>query len=388
MSEPQAPADPVATTRRPVPPGTGLGAQMMAAALSLPLSLGAQAQTPPERASLSLKYLDYLDSQPGADRIRVKAPSLQLVLPLSADWALGATAITDSISGASPAYHGSALTRLTDFRRAGTLSLSRYVGRASLTLGASGSSERDYLSRSVFLQASVATEDRNTTVSVGLAGTRDVINPTTRIVEDERKRVNDLLLTLTQVLTPSDIVQANLGYSRGNGYFSDPYKVLDNRPRERHHTTVLVRWNHHVERTDGVVRLSWRHYRDTFGIRAQTMGAEYVQPLGRGWSVMPLLRYHTQSAARFYIDVDPDAGPFGPAIPEGAQYTTLDHRLSAFGALTAGVKVSWRVDDHWLLDAKFEQYGQRGRWKLGGGGSPGLPAFNARSLQLGFTRQF
>ena len=34
------------------------------------------AQTPPERGQIAIKYLDYLDSQPGASRVRVQAAAL------------------------------------------------------------------------------------------------------------------------------------------------------------------------------------------------------------------------------------------------------------------------------------------------------------------------
>ena len=42
----------------------------------------AHAETAPERGYVTFKMLDYLDSQPGADRIRVRAPALSaLSLP-------------------------------------------------------------------------------------------------------------------------------------------------------------------------------------------------------------------------------------------------------------------------------------------------------------------
>ncbi len=365
-----------------------LGASLLAAAVALPMGPSAHAETPPERGSISFKYLDYFDSQPGADRIQVKAPSLMVTTPVGEDWSLSGTYITDSISGASPAYHTSGLTRLRDFRRAGSLAVTRYFSNGLLTVGATGSTEHDYLSRALYVQAGLSSADKNTTWTLGWAGTRDVINPTNAIVENERKRTDELLLGITQVMTRNDLVQLNLGYSRGAGYFSDPYKVLDNRPRERNQTKMLVRWNHHIDATEAVTRLSYRYYADTYGIRAHTVGFEYMHPLGRGWAVTPLLRYYTQSAARFYVDVDPESGPFPTNPPDGALYSSLDQRLAGFGAVTVGVKVAKQLNADWLVDVKFEQYGQRSFWKLAGGGSAGLAPFDARSIQLGITRLF
>ena len=62
--------------------------------------------------------------------------------------------------------------------------------------------------------------------------------------------------------------------------------------------------------------------------------------------------------------------------------------LSAFGARTLGLKVAKQLDADWLVDLKFESYGQRAAWTIGGTGSPGLAPFHARSIQLGVSRQF
>ena len=65
---------------------TPLGRSLMSAAMALQLLAApdvALADSAPERGLVAFKYLDYLDSQPGFDRIRVKAPSLLVMKPLS-----------------------------------------------------------------------------------------------------------------------------------------------------------------------------------------------------------------------------------------------------------------------------------------------------------------
>lgn len=363
------------------------GARLLAAALALPALQPALAETQPERPVLSFKVLDYLDSQPDADRVRIKAPALSLQLPLGSRWGLGATAVYDAISGASPAYHTSGLTRLTDHRRAGDVSITRYGDDWTLTLGGSVSTESDYFSRGLSFTASRASEDRNTTWTFGAGGSADRINPGNRVVQDEHKQVLDAFVGLTQVLTPNDIVQANLALRRGRGYFSDPYKVFDQRPRERDHAALLLRWNHHLPATGGTLRSQWRFYADSFHIRSHTLGLEYVQPLPHGFAITPSVRLYDQNAARFYLDADPSAAPFVPNPPEGAVHYSQDQRLSAFGAATVGLKLAWQWGD-WLLDAKVEQYRQRGSWRWLGSGSPDLAPFDARSWQLGLQHSF
>ena len=207
---------------------------------------------------------------------------------------------------------------------------------------------------------------------------------------DEKKQVVAGLFGITRVLTKEDIVQLDLGYSNGNGYYTDPYKDPDKRPRDRNSTTVLARWNHHFNETDGTARLSYRYYTDTFGIRAHTFGAEYVQPLPHGWTLTPLIRFYSQTAADFYFAVadEKSTSTGAPLPPVDAPWYTEDHRLSAFGAVTAGLKVSKQLNSDWLVDAKFERYEQRDEWCLSGKGDPGLATFKARSIQVGVSRQF
>ena len=374
-----------------------LNERLMAAALALPMLAPAVADTAPERGLVALKYLDYLDSQPGKDRIRVRAPSLQVLAPIGADWSIGGTLISDAISGASPAYHSSALGKLRDERNAGDLTLTRYLPDGNIALGLNASTEKDYLSRGVSLQGSRSNESKNTTWTAGIGFNSDAINPSNRAVRHESKKITALLAGVTQVLGARDIVQLNLTHSIGRGYFSDPYKVFDNRPRQRNQSAALLRWNHHFEGPGSTLRSSYRYYSDSFGLRAHTLGVELVQPItslaaigsiGNGWTVTPSLRLYSQSAARFYVDADASTAPFPPNPPEGALYFSEDHRVSAFGAHTWGLKIAKQINADWQMDVKFERYGQRAAWRWFGNGSPGLQPFNARSLLVGLSRQF
>lgn len=369
-----------------------LPATLLAAALALPIGLStshpARAETVPERGLVALKVLDYLDSQPGAKRIRVRAPSLLVLAPINGDWAVGGTLTSDTISGASPAYHTSNLTQLTDLRRAGDAEVTRYFGSGSFGLGLNFSTESDYLSRGLALRATHASDDKNTTWSAGAGFNHDSINPGNRVVNHAAKRVTQLLLGVTQVLGTHDIAQFNLGFTRGRGYFTDPYKSFDKRPRERDITTALLRWNHHFDATAGTLRMSWRAYQDNWQVQAHTVGLEYVQPLPQGWTLTPLLRLYTQSAAEFYVTAEPSTDPFSPNPATAGSHYSGDQRLSGFGARTLGLKLAKQLDADWLVDVKFEHYKQRGAWRVGGSGSPNLADFYFRSVQFGVSRAF
>ena len=386
-----------------------LGAALLGAAMALPcIMLSAQAETAPEKGTLSFKYLNYkerqqvtgnsgqsdawTDSQSGAsaydDRVRVKATATSVLLPLNGQWSLSGTLVTDSISGASPAYHTQSLSKLQDFRRAVDTSLTRYLPNGKLALGLSHSGENDYISRAVSLLATQASEDKNTTWTAGVAIQRDVINPANQIVANEKKRGSDWLLGVTQVVSMNDVVQLNVGHYSGRGYFSDPYKIYDERPTDREHQTFQARWNHHVSAFNGTSRLAYRFYTDTWGIRSHTLDAEWVQRLGSEWRVAPQLRLYSQNAARFYVEVDPRIAPFPPSPSPNALHFSEDQRLSAFGAVTMGLKVTRQLSVDTAVDVKLEQYGQKAAWKFTGVGSQGLAPFYARSIQVGITHSF
>ena len=326
-----------------------------------------------------------------ADRISVNAYSIMAMVPIAGKWSLATTFISDSVSGASPIYHTSGLTHMTDSRSVVDAQLTRYFPSGNVTVGTSYSKETDYLSRSYSLQGSLSTEDKNTTFTLGGSITNDTITPKSLSNVTETKNINAALIGVTRVLSKNDIIQINVGYSKGEGYYSDPYKYYDLRPDKRNNTTVMGRWNHHFESSDGTARTSYRYYTDTFGIKAHTLEGEYVQPLGNGLTVAPLLRLYTQNEADFYIATSAaeQANPLLVTTPSAsAVYYSLDQRLSAFGAVTLGLKVSKQLGPDWLVDGKVEFYEQRSEWALSGHADKALAPFSARSIQLGISREF
>ncbi len=369
-------------------PQVARGRAVLAAALALPGIAAAQAA--PESALIGFKYLYYRDYQPGLDRIEVNSPSLYLLTPLGSSWSLEGALVVDSLSGATPRWHSSisSASRMEDQRTAGDLRITRYFRRAAFDIGVAYSTEDDYESRALSTNLRLSTEDNNTTLNIGTGYTDDTIkpNPGSAVSQDESKRINDFIVGVTQVVTANDIVQANLTHARGRGYFSDPYKFLDNRPQERNQTALLIRWNHHFSASGGTLRSSYRFYDDSFDVTASTLGFEWAQPIG-GIVVTPNLRYYTQSAASFYVD--PTAGTdIPPLVSSNPPYYSADHRLSAFGAYTIGLKVAVPIGRSWLVDAKADYYEQRGEWRIGGEGSPGLAPFKAQFYQVGLYYRY
>lgn len=366
---------------------------LLLAALALP-GLGVQAETIPDTSTLSVDYLHYQDSQPGYERIGVHSPALHLLVPVAGNWLVEAGLVSDHVSGASPRYHTamSRASNMADQRLGSDLRLTRYFNNATVSAGAAHSGENDYHSRAYSVAGSLSTEDHNTTGNLSFGVSNDTIDPVNFIVQNERRHTTETLIGVEQVLTPRDIVKLDFTHGRGRGYFSDPYKYVDNRPRERDQNSVLLRWNHHLERSEAATRLSYRYYRDTFGIRAHTLEGEFEQPLAGGWSLTPSLRLYSQSAADFYFDpvYDPTVGaPFPVGYNFDAPgYSSADQRLAAFGAVTLGFRIEKQLGQGWSIHAKLERYRQESGWRQFGDGSPGLARFDAHVWQMGLSKQW
>ena len=362
------------------------GAAILLAACALPGVLpAAHADTIPEYGTVSAKILSYQQKQPDgalSNKASVASPSIHISAPIAGEWLVEGSLTHDNVSGASPRYHTTGASHMSDERTAGDIRIKRYMSHATVSVGAAYSTEHDYKSTALSLQGTVSSEDNNTTWSGGIGINNDRINPVNKIVVNETKSGFEAQVGVTQVLTPVDIVQANFTYSEGSGYYSDPYKPYDNRPRDKSAGVVLAKWNHYFKDINATTRLSYRLYNDSYGITAHTFGVELVKPLGNGWTVIPSLRYYTQGKASFYYD---------PPFPNGqspTKYYSADQRLASVGAITAGIKISKQLTPESTLDFKLESYRQSASLHLGSGASPGLSPLTATMIQVGYSRRF
>ena len=257
-----------------------------------------------------------------------------------------------------------------------------------------------------------------------------------------------------------------MGYTRSTGYMENPYKtvsvafidpalqdpglncpaaalglqcanieaLLEQRPDERNQWTGNLRYVQHIEPLDAAVHLGYRIFSDDWGITAHTFDADWVQPLGKGWTVTPRVRYYSQDAADFYTPMlvsnqgalsnevdslgrtisydaitgdqsveyfyDQDAGEWfdaqGNSVTEAVDNGDIspvnktksfdrgklpanfssDHRLSGYGALSGGVTLSKQFAKGVALDLGFEYYTHQGSFKIGGGGEGSYADFD------------
>jgi Protein of unknown function (DUF3570) len=384
-------------------PKRGMGS-IVVAALALPgvWSAPAHAENAPEAGVISFKFLHYKeDKREGIDYsqfskyphpITVNSPSVYVLVPLGPSWAVEGTGVYDALSGASPRYHSiGGASQMNDERKAVDMKVTHYRERSTYSLGVSHSSEHDYVSKALSAGASFSSEDNNTTWNVGLGHSNDSINATdggvTTDIYGKSKKTNEFMVGVTQAMSTRDIAQVNLTYSSGKGYYSDPYKLFDMRPDKRQQVALLARWNHYFDGDGSTLRGSYRLYHDNFRINAHTLQLEWVKKATPDLTFTPLLRLYSQSAASFYLDpvYDNNGAPIGY---DSTKLSSTDQRLSAFGAVTLGLKAEYKIDPQWSVDGKYEKYEQRGNWRIGGAGSPGLGPFGATFVQFGANYKF
>ena len=238
-----------------------------------------------------------------------------------------------------------------------------------LNVGASLSDEFDYTHTGLDAKLAHDFNDRNTTLSFGVALASDTIDPvggapvplapmlgrgnSANKRGSESKDVTDLLIGVTQVVNRKTLVQLNYSLSNSDGYLTDPYKILsvvdpvtgapvpgpagsgifgylyESRPDSRQKQSLFGLVKHDFD--GSVLEASYRYMTDDWGVDSQTFDIKYRWSLKEGRYIQPHVRYYTQSAADFYHAVL-FAGRPGP------EFATADYRLGELDGITVGVK--------------------------------------------------
>lgn len=260
-------------------------------------------------------------------------------------------------------------------------------------------------------------------------------------------------LGLTQVLGKNSLIDANIGYTHSSGFMENPYKVmtvifvnpdnispdptipingdaralLEQRPDRRNQLALGSKYVQYISPLDAALHLNYRFSFDDWGINAHTFEADWVQPLGKGWTITPRIRYYSQDSADFYqpylisnqafrrpaidasgrqiwfdgnnhnqqffrngnsnffdadgnlvdateLNLQPQLVSFDASKLPGN--FSSDHRLSGFGSLSGGVIINKKFAKGVELEAAFEYYTRASAFKLGGNGHSSFADFD------------
>ena len=259
--------------------------------------------------------------------------------------------------------------------------------------GANMSGESDYISLGVSASYARDLNNRNTTLTAGLAFNNDLVNPhggtaigfTPMLAEDSQnnktagdqtKTITDFIVGITQVMNRKTMVQLNFSMGQVNGYQNDPYKIVsvvdpstglpvatngssvitsasgsvstadttitgylpyvyEKRPDKRQKNIVFFKTVHHL--TEDAINFSYRYYRDDWDIKSHTLDLKYRYELDDSY-LQPHVRYYTQSKANFYkhdLKLGVDIDTTGVALID---YASHDSRLAELETITLGLK--------------------------------------------------
>lgn len=315
-------------------------------------------------------------------------------------WEVQGSVAVDIVSGASPEGVSNISGRpvqtvtgasVTDRRHLGDVKVSRRMDDLTVAVSRAFSEENDYRSHAYGLEARLDLDNRNTTLAVGYGHSGDRIGSTIDPTLDEGRDTREYLAGVTQVLSAVAVVQSTLTFSRGRGWYNDPYKFTltfyndgppvfkpDTRPASRDSLAWLTRYRRHFTGAGATLQADYRFYRDDWGVRAHTIEVAWQQWFGQTWALRPALRYHTQSAARFYAGLIPRPAP--------AELSS-DPRLAAFGGLSPSLRAIARFESVVLEATVGHVHNSRG-FRAGGNASPSYATLAAWYGILSWSRAF
>lgn len=289
-------------------------------------------------------------------------------------------------SGVSDPNAG-ALAKFDDTRLANSISWSHsHDNNWTMNYNGAVSIENDYRSYSAAITVDKETQNKDYRFTLGLAGTYDQIFrvgvggtpvPLTQIADNEfagegEKNTTDLILGVTHVINRRTVAQANLSFSRSDGYLTDPYKVFsvvdidsnlpiddssyyESRPGSRQRASVTFMLNHQTYPANNIIHGAYRYYADDWGVDSHTLDLNYRITFENTSYLEPSLRLYTQTRADFYQNqfyVDNVAGLDPTTLfPD---YISADYRLDDMNSVTPGIRYGKEVGKDGHLRARLE----------------------------------
>ena len=345
------------------------------------LSLPAFSATQPVESSVSAGVSNYKEADiPRGDvvggdnrRYDIDISQFRLLTPIGNRWSVDLGVSRETMSGASPWATVAGLdgepdlimsgATIEDSRTEVNLSAALYGQDRSAAVTLSRSNEDDYAARAVSVSGEWTFNGDLTTLSAGVSHSSDVIEPSDaalfgRVAREER-RTRSVSFGIAQVLNRLSALYAGFSLTSHKGFLSDPYKLRDVRPSARTERALSVRYRRFLTGADGAIHLDYRYFDDDWGIASHTVQSSWYQNLGNRFQIVPSVRYYSQSAAEFFLPVD-------NFLLSSDISQSSDFRLSAYGAVTAGLKGILQ-QPQWALTISVDRYMSREKYGLTSG---------------------
>jgi hypothetical protein len=322
------------------------------AALAL-AGAAAAAVLPDDRADLF--YSQY--SGGGMD---ITGYSTQVQKKITEDLGVEAGYLIDKVSGASVDVMSNAST-IKDERHQKSVSVEYIRNKTTYTLGFTNSTERDYISNTPHFSLSQDMFGDLTTITLGFSSTRNKIGENNGTAEVPNvawvgySQSHSYSLGLSQIITRNLIGGVTVDVITDAGYLANPYRLIryyDQSPSgfgfgnpvfpdTRTSTAVEARAKYYLPYR-AAASLSYRYFRDTWGITAETVELGYTHPIRNIWTLEGSLRYYEQGHASFYSDIFPYANY--------QNFMARDKELAASKNLMVDAKATYAfLPDGWKM---------------------------------------
>ena len=348
---------------------------------------------------LRTKY-QYYDEQDG----RVDVQSFYLDYKHSyVDWTLGLRLAVDSLSGATPiGTHSQGdpndwqFAEIQDDRYVAVVTLEKEIDDHTLTFEYARSEESDYLSNALALKWKTELNEKNTTLSAGIAAAFDTVRAVEFLSQDENKDTLDMTFGVSQLLSTKTILDFTVGYGHSTGYLADPYRGIsqdfgfftaqtgENRPGSQNRWVAKIAARHYLPDQEAALSGSYRFFANSESLIGHTFELKWIQQITEKVSVTPYFRYYQQTANNYYRPTLTGATFIGQDAVQGeGPFFSSDYRLSAFDATTYGIRMSYEATESLSLDLQLERYDTSGR----SAGTPDIffPSANIISVGANWT---
>ncbi len=257
----------------------------------------------------------------------------------------------DKVSGASVDVLSNASV-IKDQRNQKSLSLDYIHDKTQYNLSYTDSTERDYISNTTHFSLSQDMFGDLTTVSLGFTDSRDKIGEnnggtnTPKVAWLGHAESRSYQGGISQIITKNLIAGTTVEVITDQGLLSNPYRSIRYRdavplgyslgsqiyPNTHTSTAVETRTKYYLPYR-AAVSLSYRFFSDTWGIRANTIELDYVQPWANKFIFEGRIRHYSQNSATFYSDLFPFA--------KSQNFVARDQNLAALTNNTIDVKVTY-----------------------------------------------
>ena len=196
----------------------------------------------------------------------------------------------------------------------------------------------------------------------------------------ENKRATSAVISVSQIITQVSSYQIALSLTEQSGFLSDPYKLKDIRPNNRTQIAITNSYRHFFIIANAAWHVNYRYYHDDFGISSHTFDMRWYQNLRPLIQLVPSVRYYSQSAADFFVNVDNFLKP-------PSEYQSSDHRLSAFGAFSGGLSLVANLGS-WTATLTAERYVSDNSYSAYEVTQPSTALVSYNRISLGFDYTF